>query len=272
MSAPNTISIEKLDRLIGTPKCPTLIDVRAQDEVGVTPHLIPSSRHLTFEKLEVWSETFGSHPAVVICQEGTSVGQGVAAWLRDKGVPAEVLEGGFQAWRKAELPLVPLSKLPPVDGQGRTVWVTRARPKIDRIACPWLIRRFVDPRAVFLFVPPSDVAEVAERFGGAPFDIEDVFWSHRGDTCTFDTMVEEFGLGTPPLLRLATMVRGADTARPELSPQAPGLLAASLGLSRMYADDLEQLEAGMLLYDAFYRWCRDATDETHNWPTNKPRA
>jgi rhodanese-related sulfurtransferase len=271
MSAPNTISIEKLDRLIGTPKCPVLIDVRAQDEFDANPHLIPSSCHQTSEKLEVWSEISGSHPAVVICQEGTSVSQGVAAWLRDKGVRAEVLEGGFQAWRKAELPLVPASKLPPVDGQGRTVWVTRARPKIDRIACPWLIRRFVDPRAVFLYVPPSDVVEVAERFVGAPFDIEDVFWSHRGDTCTFDTMVEEFGLGTPPLLHLASMVRGADTARPELSPQAPGLLAASLGLSRMYADDLEQLEAGMLLYDAFYRWCRDATDETHNWPTNKPR-
>ena len=152
------------------------------------------------------------------------------------------------------------------------LWVTRARPKIDRIACPWLIRRFVDPHAVFLFVAPSEVVAVAERFGGAPFDIEDVFWSHRGDTCTFDTMVEEFGLGTPPLLRLANVVRGADTARPELSPEAPGLLAASLGLSRMYADDLQQLEAGMLLYDAFYRWCRDATDETHNWPTNKPKA
>jgi rhodanese-related sulfurtransferase len=252
MHAPNIISIDKLVRLIGTPKCPTLIDVRTQEEVDATPHLIPSSRHLVFEKQEVWSEVPSSRPAVVVCQEGTSVSQGVAAWLRDKGAPAEVLEGGFQAWRKAELPLVPLSKLPPVDGQGRTVWVTRARPKIDRIACPWLIRRFVDPRAVFLFVPPSDVVEVAERFGGAPFDIEDVFWSHRGDTCTFDTMVEEFGLGTPPLLHLATMVRGADTARPELSPQAPGLLAASLGLSRMYADDLEQLEAGILLYDAFY--------------------
>jgi rhodanese-related sulfurtransferase len=272
VSAPNTISIEKLVRLIGTPKCPTLIDVRAQDEFDAGPHLIPSSRHCAFEKLEVWNEVSGSHHTVVICQEGMSVSQGVAAWLRDKGVPAEVLEGGFQAWRQAALPLVPLSKLPPVDGQGRTVWVTRARPKIDRIACPWLIRRFVDPRAVFLYVPPSDVVEVAERFRGAPFDIEDVFWSHRGDTCTFDTMVEEFGLGTPPLLHLATMVRGADTARPELSAQAPGLLAASLGLSRMYADDLEQLEAGMLLYDAFYRWCRDATDETHNWPTNKPRV
>ena len=183
-----------------------------------------------------------------------------------------MLEGGFEDWRQASLRLVPLALLPPADAKGRTVWVTRARPKIDRIACPWLIRRFVDPQAIFLFVAPSDVVAVAERFGGAPFDIEDVFWSHRGDTCTFDTMVEEFRLGTEPLLRLATIVRGADTARPELSPEAPGLLAASLGLSRMFADDLQQLEAGMLLYDAFYRWCRDAIDETHNWPTNRPRA
>ena len=109
-----------------------------------------------------------------------------------------MLEGGFEAWRQARLPLVPFAKLPPADAQGRTVWVTRARPKIDRIACPWLIRRFVDPHAMFLFVAPSDVVAVAERFGGAPFDIEDVFWSHRGHTCTFDTMVEEFGLGTAP--------------------------------------------------------------------------
>ncbi|MGZ5917778.1 MAG: chromate resistance protein ChrB domain-containing protein [Methyloceanibacter sp.] len=272
MAAPNTISIDKLVRLIGTPKCPTLIDVRADDELAAHPYLIPTSRHRTLEKLGVSTETPGTEPAVVICQEGTNLSQGIAAWLRDRGVQAEVLEGGFKAWRQAKLPLVPVSKLPPVDPRGRTVWVTRARPKIDRIACPWLIRRFVDPTAVFLFVRPSDVVEVAERFGGAPFDIEDVFWSHRGDACTFDTMVEEFGLGTPPLLRLAAMVRGADTARLELSPEAPGLLAASLGLSRMYADDLEQLEAGMLLYDALYRWCRDASDETHNWPTNKPRS
>jgi hypothetical protein len=142
---------------------------------------------------------------------------------------------------------------------------------VDRIACPWLIRRFVDPQAVFLFVAASEVPAVAQRFGAAPFDIEgeDVFWSHRGEKCTFDTMVEEFGLATEPLLRLALIVRGADTARPDLAPEAPGLLAASLGLSRMYTDDLEQLEAGMALYDAFYRWCRDATDETHNWPIRK---
>src|SRR6185295_5377375 len=129
---------------------------------------------------------------------------------------------------------------------GRTVWVTRERPKIDRIACPWLIRRFIDPAAVFLFVAPAEVAAVADRFGAVPFDIEGVFWSHRGERCTFDVMVEEFALATEPLLRLATIVRGADTARPDLAPEAAGLLAASLGLSRLYADDLEQLDAGMV--------------------------
>ncbi len=270
MAAPNTISIDKLVRLIGTPKCPLLVDVRPRDEFEADPYLIPSSIHCAWNKLEDWTEADDRQSAIVICQKGASLSQGAAALLRDHGVPAEALEGGFEAWRQARLPLVPIAKLPPVDPRGRTVWVTRARPKIDRIACPWLIRRFVDPNALFLFVAPTDVVAVAERFGGVPFDIENVFWSHRGDTCTFDTMVEEFGVGIAPLLRLATIVRAADTARPELAPEAPGLLAASLGLSRMYADDLQQLEAGMLLYDAFYRWCRDATDETHNWPTNKP--
>jgi len=176
------------------------------------------------------------------------------------------LEGGFEAWAAADAPLLRPDHLPPRDAQGRTAWVTRARPKIDRIACPWLIRRFIDPSAVFLFVAPSEVAAVADRFAATPFDIEDIFWSHRGDTCTFDVMLEEFGLAWPALTRLALIVRGADTARPDLAPQAAGLLAASLGLSRMYRDELAQLDAAMGLYDAFYRWARDAVGETHNWP------
>jgi hypothetical protein len=150
--------------------------------------------------------------------------------------------------------------------------VTRERPKVDRIACPWFIRRFVDPTALFMFVAPSEIAAVAAAVGATPFDVEGVFWSHRGERCTFDAMLEEFDLGTPALLRLATIVRAADIGLLALAPEAPGLLAASLGLSRMYADDLEQLEAGLALYDAFYRWCRDATNETHNWPTNKKGA
>ncbi len=149
---------------------------------------------------------------------------------------------------------------------------SRARPKVDRIACPWLIRRFVDPNAVFLYVAPSEVEAVAERFGATPFDIEGVFWSHRGEICTFDVMVAEFGLATEPLGRLADIVRGADTGRFDVAPQAAGLLAASLGLSRMFSDDLAQLAAGLTLYDAFYRWCRDATEETHTWHSKKPGA
>jgi hypothetical protein len=180
-----------------------------------------------------------------------------------------VLNGGHLAWRKAGGPVLPANKLPSRDALGRTVWVTRSRPKVDRIACPWLIRRFVDPKAVFLFVAPTEVTAVAERYVGTAFDIEGAFWSHRDERCTFDIMVDEWGLTIEPPQRLAVIVRGADTGRPEIAPEAAGLLAASLGLSRMYADDLEQLEAGLTLYDAFYRWCRDAIDEPHNWPTTK---
>ncbi|MEK1886282.1 MAG: sulfurtransferase/chromate resistance protein [Phyllobacterium sp.] len=270
MSSTTTISHEKLARLIGTPACPVLIDVRTDEDFALDQRLIPGSRRRSHKKIETWRDEADGKRAIVVCQQGKKLSEGSAALLRHHGVPAETLEGGYEAWVAASLPLIPVSRLPAPDHNGRTVWVTRARPKIDRIACPWLIRRFVDPDAVFLFVTPSEVEAVADRFGAAPFDIENVFWSHRGEFCTFDVMVEEFGLTSDPLARLATIVRGADTARPELAPEAPGLLAASLGLSRMYSDDLEQLEAGMTLYDAFYRWCRDATAETHNWPNRKP--
>ena len=271
MSSFNTISSEKLARLIGVPHGPALIDVRTEGDFAADPRFIPGAMRRPHETASSWALEFAGRSAVVICEEGQKLSEGAAAWLRHAGASsAEVLVGGHVAWAQAGLPLVPESKLPPRDPQGRTVWVTRERPKIDRIACPWLIHRFVDPSAVFLFVAPSEVVGVSERFNGAPFDIEGVFWSHRGEKCTFDVMVEEFGLATEPLLRLATLVRGADTARLDLAPEVAGLLAASLGLSRMYSNDLEQLEAGMTLYDAFYRWARDATSETHNWPTNKP--
>jgi rhodanese-related sulfurtransferase len=265
MSSINTISVEKLTRLIGTPHCPALIDVRTEDDFAFNPRLIPSAMRRPHANPSDWATEFTGHAAIVICQKGAKLSQGVAAWLRHAGVPADGLEGGFESWQKAKLPLVPTAKLPKRDSRGRTVWVTRARPKVDRIACPWLIRRFVDPHAVFLFVAPSEVEPVAERFEATPFDVEGVHWSHRGQDCTFDVMVEEFALATEPLKRLSAIVRGADTGRFDVAPQAAGLLAASLGLSRMYADDLAQLEAGMTLYDAFYRWCRDATDETHTW-------
>ena len=270
MPSPNSISVEKLSRLIGRPDAPTLIDVCADEDFAANPRLIPGAVRRAWADVPTWGPEFvgSGRSAVVICKKGLKLSQGVAAWLRHQGVAADSLEGGVTGWQAAKLPTVPVDRLPKSDGQGRTVWVTRARPKVDRIACPWLIRRFVDPHAVFLFVPPSDVMDVADRFGATPFDIDrpDVHWSHRGDRCTFDVMVEEFGLEIEALKRLALIVRGADTAHPELAPESAGLLAASLGLSRMYSDDLAQLEAGMVLYDSFYRWCRDAADEGHDWP------
>jgi rhodanese-related sulfurtransferase len=273
MSAINSISVEKLARLLGTPKSPAIIDVQTDEDFARDPRLVPGAVRRRFDAVADWAPEFAQGAAVVVCQKGLKLSQGVAAWLRTAGVSAEALDGGAVAWVEARLPMVPDAKVPKRDARGRTIWVTRARPKVDRIACPWLIRRFVDPNALFLFVAPSDVAGVAERFGATPFDVEGVFWSHRDECCTFDRMVEEFGLGDfEPLRRLAAIVRGADTGKPDITPQSGGLLAASLGLSRMYADDLEQLEAGMLLYDAFYRWCRDASDETHDWVSHKPRS
>jgi len=267
MPSTTAITVSQLSRLVGLPGAPVIIDVRVDEDFDADPRLLPASVRRDFKTVSTWAPDFAGKPVAVVCQRGQKLSQGVAAWLRHEGIPAESLEGGFEAWRDAGGILIRTDKLPPRDEKGRTVWVTRSRPKVDRIACPWLIRRFVDPHAVFLFVEAAEVPAVADRFQAVPFDIDNVFWSHRGERCTFDTMIEEFGLESTALDRLAAIVRAADTARLDLAPQAAGFLAASLGLSRMFRDDLEQLEAGMLLYDAFFRWCRDATEETHNWPS-----
>ena len=266
MASPTEITITQLNRLIGTPDCPLLVDVRIDEDFETDPYFLPGSIRHPFDEMASLKQRVGDKKVVIYCQKGLKISQGAAAILREAGINTETLEGGEFAWRDAGLPLIPAEKLPPRNEDGRTVWVTRQRPKIDRIACPWLIRRFIDPFAQFLFVAPNQVENVAERFSATPFDVEGVFWSHRGENCTFDTMIEEFGLQNDALNRLATIVRGADTNRHDLAPEAAGLMAASLGLSRMYRDDLEQLEAGMLLYDSFYRWARDATDEGHDWP------
>lgn len=263
MPAPNAISPDKLVRLVGTPASPLPIDVRV-DTGGV---LVPGSIPRHADGVAGWAAALPDRTIVVIDEAGGADAHGVAAWLRTAGRDAEILAGGVAAWRDAGHPLVATARVPARDRDGRTSWVTRARPKVDRVACPWLIRRFVDPDARFLFVPASEVLAVAERTSAEPFDVEGdgVFWSHRGERCTFDVMVEAFGLaGLAALDHLATIVRGADTDRLDLAPEAAGLLAVSLGLSRMYPDDLAQLEAGILVYDALYRWCRDARGESHD--------
>jgi rhodanese-related sulfurtransferase len=270
MPSYNEITAQQLFRLIGTPDAPVIIDVRDDEDFANDPRMIPTAKRYDYRTARDWVGGFAGQRVVATCQKGLKLSHGVAAMLRALGVSAENLEGGHLGWIAAGLPLVPVGVVPGSDGG--SVWVTRHRPKIDRIACPWLVLRFVDPAARFLFVAPSEVMAVAEKFGAIPFDVEGVRFSHVGDQCSFDTMLEAFGLETEALQRLATVVRGADTNRADLAPQAAGLLAVSVGLSRMYRDDTAQLAAGLPLYDALYRWARDGYDESHDWPSAGTRG
>ena len=145
-------------------------------------------------------------------------------------------------------------------------WITRERPKIDRIACPWLVARFIDRDAEFLYVPAGDVLRIAEETGAIPYDIPGVELSHVGELCSFDAFLAKYGLSDSALKQLAVIVRGADTSQLELTPQSPGLYALSLGLSQNFLDDHEMLRHGMVMYDALYAWCQYCQAETHNWP------
>ena len=266
MAAPNEITVPQLLRLIGTPECPVIVDVSVDPDFDADPLLIPGAFRHPHEDLPGLLRRLDGRASVIVCQKGRKLSQGMAALLRGHGLGAEYLCGGNHGWRDhPDAPRVPAAAIPS-GPQGHSLWVTRHRPKIDRIACPWLIRRFVDREARFLFVAPAEVEAVAAMYDAVPFDIEGTFWSHRDSRCTFDTMIAEFGLQTGPLLRLAEVVRAADTNRHDLAPEAAGLLALSVGLSRQYRDDLAQLEAGMTLYDALYRWARDGQGEGHDWP------
>ena len=279
MAAPNEITPTQLNRLLGTPDAPIIIDLRIDEDFDDDPRLIPTAFRHSHQDLAALEQTLfqthhqhSHHPniphqnIVVYCQKGRKISQGAAAGLRVKGFAVEVLEGGQFAWRDAGLPMINASMPLTRNAEGNTVWVTRHRPKIDRLACPWLIRRFVDPKAEFLFVPPQDVELVAEKFAATPFDIEGVQFSHRGELCSFDAFLQDFGLVSDALNHMALVIRGADTNNHDLTPQSAGLLAFSVGLSRMYKEDLPQLDAGMLLYDALFRWARDGMNEGHDWP------
>lgn len=273
MPAPREISPLQLSRLIGTADLPPLIDLRIPEDIADDPRYIPGARFHIHEDMDGLCADLAQRQAakaIVYCQKGRKISQGVASLLRQRGIDAEVLEGGQFAWRDAGLPMVHASILTrPDGGPAPSRWVTRHRPKIDRITCPWLIRRFIDPDAEFLFVPPQDVEPVAARFGAIAFDIDGVSFSHQGEKCSFDAVLAEAGLTSPSLERLALVIRAADTNRHELAPQAAGLLAISVGLSRIHRDDHAMLEAGMTVYDALYRWARDGLDEGHDWPGTK---
>jgi rhodanese-related sulfurtransferase len=264
-----SISPTDLWNSIATPQMPQIIDVRRHDVFTHSPHLLPGAvRHEVGNALH-WSDDLDrSRPIVAACKAGHELSQMTAAQLRAAGFDTRVLEGGYTAWEAAGLPFVAKPVLERIVRRSPSAWVTRRRPKIDRVACPWLIRRFLDPRARILFVDPDQVVAVARESGGVPFDIKDVELSHDGERCSFDTMLRVFGLdGEPSLARLALIVRGADTARPDIAPEAAGLHAVSLGLSALAGDDDHGLlERGFLVYDALFAWLRFAAEERHNWP------
>ena len=196
---------------------------------------------------------------------GTRSAQDAAAALRARGFDARYLEGGLDGWRAEGGATAPYA--------APTRWVTRERPKIDRIACPWLVRRFIDPAAEFFYVPNAEVRAFAAANGATAYDIPDVdVLARRRRSAASTRSSASTGSTDPALDALATIVRGADTSALDLAPQAPGLLAVSLGLSAMFADDHAMLKWGMLVYDALYAWCREAQAETHGWYPEKLRV
>ncbi|WP_164658918.1 chromate resistance protein ChrB domain-containing protein [Tropicibacter sp. Alg240-R139] len=264
MPAFNSIPANVLMRRIGTPECPVIVDVRIDADFSDDPHLIPISYRWPHNHIHDLCAQLQGKEVLIVCQKGLKLSHGAAAVLRSAGVPAQVLEGGMFAWRDAKFPTINPTVLPEMS-DGQSSWVTRHRPKVDRIACAWLIRRFVDPKARFLFVPPSEVDAVADKFAATAFDTVNAPWTHEGELCTFDAMIRDIGLLTPALEQMATVIRAADTDCHDLAPQAAGLMAISVGLSRAYKSDLDQLDAGMILYDALYRWARDGQGEQHTW-------
>jgi rhodanese-related sulfurtransferase len=231
LSPSYSISPQDLWNAIATPCAPQIVDVRRRDAYEQSPHLLPGAVWRDAGKSHEWSGEFDrARPLVIACKGGHEMSQSTVAQLRTDRIDARVLEGGYEGWAKASLPFVAKVELDRLVLKRPSLWVTRRRPKIDRIACPWLIQRFLDSQARILFVDPDQVPNVARESGGVPFDIKDVELSHVGERCSFDTMLKLFGLeGEPSLARLALIVRGADTARPDIAPEAAGLHAISLG-------------------------------------------
>jgi rhodanese-related sulfurtransferase len=226
---------------------PLVVDVRKRAAFLDAPDMIRGA-------LRRDPEVLGALPGdnlVVYCVHGHAVSQGVA-----KAIGARYLEGGIEHWDGERM-------AKPVGAPTR--WVTRERPKVDRIACPWLIRRFIDADAEFLYVPPGDVLRAAQAQSAIPYDVPDVEFSHVGGRCSFDAFIYRYRLRDPALEELALIVRGADTNRPDLAPQSAGLVSLSLGLSSLFADDHEMLVHGMTMYDALYAWCRSDKNEVHTW-------
>jgi rhodanese-related sulfurtransferase len=260
MDAP-AISAAALRQSLASARPPLLIDVRKNERFREAPDLIRGALRRDPQRVEEWRQTLPAEADVVVyCVHGHEVSRGAA-----KALGARYLEGGIEGWRADGGTLAAKPR------NASTRWVTRERPKIDRIACPWLVKRFVDPEAEFLYVPTPVVRRAAAEREAIPYDIPDVELSHDGDLCSFDAFIGHFRLRDPALDELALIVRGADTNRMDLAPQAAGLAALSLGLSLNFENDHDMLEKGMFVYDALYSWCRKGKAEVHTWNPERYR-
>jgi rhodanese-related sulfurtransferase len=249
------LSPAELYRHLGTANAPLLIDVRRSPAFDADDRRIIGATRRLPDDVTVWGSALPQGREVVAyCVHGHEVSQGVALALRNAGFQATYLEGGIAGWNDLKLPTRRRR------AATENIWVTREHPKIDRIACPWLVSRFINPDAQFVYVPPNDVAKVAAAIGGTPYDISDVEFGHVGEHCSFDAIIKSYGIEDEALDRLATIVRGADTSRPDLTPQGEGLLAISYGLSANFPNDHEMLAHGLVVYDALYAWCRMQVD------------
>lgn len=266
-TVPRFCSVTELRARLGRATFPLVIDARRAQAVDAAPRMIAGATWRDPLEVTEWARYLPRHREVVVyCVHGFEISKNTAAALAAQGIATRVLEGGLDAWEAAGAPTcrrdTSVSVPSAVNAPGR--WITRARPKIDRIACPWLIRRFIDPFAEFVYVPAEAVKDEASRLGATPYDIPGVRFTHRGEECSFDALIADFGIRDASLDRLATIVRGADCDRLDLAPESAGLLATSLGLSALFHDDHDMLNQGMLIYDALYAWLAEASSETHN--------
>ena len=246
-----------------------ILDVRRDEAFASSDRILPLAQRLPMEQVAAQAGPAGSREVIVYCVHGHEVGANAASLLCSAGWNARFLQGGIEGMVSSQQPTLRKREDLGVNGRAASRWITRAKPKIDRIACPWLILRFIDPRAIFHYVPTAQVFEQAGALGAVAYDIPGAPISHEGELCSFDTLLAAFDLHDEALGTLARIVRGADTDRLDLAPQSAGLLAMSLGLSQLHDDDHAMLQAALPLYDALYAWCREGRHEAHNW---KPQS
>jgi rhodanese-related sulfurtransferase len=261
-----SISPRALYSRIGSSLSPLVLDVRRDPAFDADARLVAGALRPREDVVAFAKRHAVGRAVIAYCVHGHEVGQNAARALSAAGYDAAYLEGGIAAWDAAGLPTI--KRHPEWQVPGGSRWITRERPKIDRIACPWLIQRFIDPLASFDYVPSARVFEEAAARKAVPYDIPGAEITHRGERCSFDALIEDFALHDPALDLLATIVRGADTDRLDLAPQSAGLVAASLGLSKRFTHDHEMLAQALPLYDGLYAWCRSQCEgdtERHSW-------